>query len=165
MMNYLKISVGIFLALAASRFIPHPPNFTSLIALSFYVPAFFGIRFIPSLIFSYILTDFFIGFHSFVFFTWGSILVIGLLSKYFLKNIIYRISGALTGATIFFLISNFGVWTSGYYGYTFEGILKCYVLAIPFFGYTLISTFLFSSIIETILKFKLFKIQNINKYS
>ena len=164
-MNYLKISVGIFLALAASRFIPHPPNFTSLIALSFYVPAFFGIRFIPSLIFSYILTDFFIGFHSFVFFTWGSILVIGLLSKYFLKNIIYRISGALTGATIFFLISNFGVWTSGYYGYTFEGILKCYVLAIPFFGYTLISTFLFSSIIETILKFKLFKIQNINKYS
>ena len=164
-MNYLKISVGIFLALAASRFIPHPPNFTSLIALSFYVPAFFGIRFIPSLIFSYILTDFFIGFHSFVFFTWGSILVIGLLSKYFLKNIIFRISGALTGATIFFLISNFGVWTSGYYGYTFEGILKCYVLAIPFFGYTLISTFLFSSIIETILKFKLFKIQNINKYS
>ena len=41
-MNYLKISIGIFLALAASRFIPHPPNFTSLLALSFYVPAFIG---------------------------------------------------------------------------------------------------------------------------
>ena len=41
-MNYLKVSIGIFFALAASRFIPHPPNFTSLIALSFYVPALLG---------------------------------------------------------------------------------------------------------------------------
>ena len=49
-MNYLKISIGIFFALAASRFIPHPPNFTSLIALSFYVPAILGVRFIPVLL-------------------------------------------------------------------------------------------------------------------
>ena len=49
-MNYLKISLGIFTALAASRFIPHPPNFTSLIALSFYIPALLGTRFIPALI-------------------------------------------------------------------------------------------------------------------
>ena len=41
---------GIFLALAISRFIPHPPNFTSLIALSFYVPVFLGITYIPYLI-------------------------------------------------------------------------------------------------------------------
>ena len=41
-MKYLKISLGIFIVLAASRFIPHPPNFTSLIALSFYVPLFLG---------------------------------------------------------------------------------------------------------------------------
>ena len=34
-MNYLKITFGIVIALSASRFIPHPPNFTSLIALSF----------------------------------------------------------------------------------------------------------------------------------
>ena len=61
-MNYLKISVGIFLALAASRFIPHPPNFTSLLALSFYIPALLGIKFIPALLVSFILTDFIIGF-------------------------------------------------------------------------------------------------------
>ena len=35
-----NICLGIFLALAISRFIPHPPNFTSLIALSFYIPVF-----------------------------------------------------------------------------------------------------------------------------
>ena len=40
-MTYIKFALGIFVALAASRFIPHPPNFTNLIALSFYVPAIF----------------------------------------------------------------------------------------------------------------------------
>ena len=61
-MNYLKISLGIFVALAASRFIPHPPNFTSLLALSFYVPVIFGIRFIPAILICFAITDYFIGF-------------------------------------------------------------------------------------------------------
>ena len=76
-MNYLKIFLGIFLVLAASRFIPHPRNFTSLIALSFYVPALFGKRYISTVVLSFAITDFFIGFHSLMLITWGSILVIG----------------------------------------------------------------------------------------
>ena len=63
-MNYLKITIGIFFILAASRFVPHPPNFTSLIALSFYVPALMGRKFIPAVIFSFLITDFIIGFHN-----------------------------------------------------------------------------------------------------
>ncbi len=86
-MNNIKIFIGIFLALAASRFVPHPPNFTSLLALSFYIPALLGIRFLPVLLASFILTDFFIGFHGVTLFTWGSVIVIGLGSKFFLKNI------------------------------------------------------------------------------
>ena len=74
-MSYLKASIGIFLALAASRFIPHPPNFTSLLALSFYVPAVLGLRFIPALIISFVITDLFIGFHGLAFFTWGSVII------------------------------------------------------------------------------------------
>ena len=58
-MKYLTTSVGIFVILGLSRFIPHPPNFTSLIALSFYVPALLGIKFIPALILCYLLTDLF----------------------------------------------------------------------------------------------------------
>jgi hypothetical protein len=84
-MNYLKISLGIFVALAASRFIPHPPNFTSLIALSFYIPALLGLRYLPILILSFIITDLFIGFHGVTLFTWGSVAIIGLFSKYFIK--------------------------------------------------------------------------------
>ena len=126
MRKNLFISVGIFLSLAASRFIPHPPNFTSLQALSFY-----------------------------------SVLVIGLMSQYFSKNINLRVVGSLFGAFIFFLITNFGVWASGMYSLTINGFIECYSLAIPFFAYSLISTILFSLLIETgykILKNSLLKI-------
>jgi hypothetical protein len=147
-MSYIKISLGILLVLSASRFIPHPPNFTSLLALSFYIPAILGVRFIPALIFCFAITDLIIGFHGVTLFTWGSVILIGLLSKFFIFSITSRISGALIGASLFFLITNFGVWSLGSYGYTSEGLIVCYTLALPFFGNTLISTFIFSSIIE-----------------
>ena len=156
-MNHLKISIGIFLALAASRFIPHPPNFTSLLALSFYIPVLFGIKFLPVLLISFILTDFIIGFHGVTLFTWGSIILIGLMSKFFISSLTNRISGALLGACLFYLITNFGVWSLGSYGYTLGGLVACYTLAIPFFGYSLISTIIFSGIIETIYSFKIIK--------
>ena len=150
-MQYLKISIGIFLALAASRFIPHPPNFTSLLALSFYVPAILGIRFIPALVFSFLITDLIIGFHGLTLFTWGSVILIGLISKFFLLNSVNRILGALIGAFLFYLITNFGVWTLGTYGYSLEGLIACYTLALPFFGNTIVSTLIFSSLIEIVL--------------
>ena len=156
-MRYLSICVGIFITLSASRFIPHPPNFTSLLALSFYVPVFLGLRFLPVLIISFAITDLIIGYHSGTHWTWGSVLVIGLMSQYFSKNINFRLVGALFGAFIFFLITNFGVWTSGMYGFTFSGLINCYFLAIPFFAFSLISTILFSLIIET--GYKLFQIK------
>ena len=85
-MKYLKISVGIFIALAASRFFPHPPNFTSLLALSFYIPALFGRKHILSIIICFMLTDLIIGFHTTTLFTWGSVAIIGYFSHYFLND-------------------------------------------------------------------------------
>ena len=162
-MNYIKISLGIFLALAASRFIPHPPNFTSLLALSFYVPAILGLRYIPALILSFAITDLFIGLHGLTLFTWGSVIFIGLISKFFLVNTKNRIFGCLLSVLIFFVITNFGVWSLGSYGYTLNGLITCYTLALPFLGNTLISTIIFASIIEILLSNKkLFKIKIFN---
>ena len=163
-MKYIKISIGIFFALAITRFVPHPPNFTSLIALSFYIPAILGIKFLPVLIFSFFLTDLIIGFHSTIFFTWGSVIFIGLISKFFILNTINRITGSLFGAFLFFLITNFGVWSMGLYEYSFEGLIACYTLAIPFFGQTIISTLIYSFIFELMLlankKFEIIKVKN-----
>lgn len=152
-MKNLIIILGIFISLAASRFIPHPPNFTSLIALSFYVPVFLGLRFLPALLISFAITDLIIGYHFGTHWTWGSVLLIGLLSQYFTKDFKWRLSGAFLGACIFFIITNFGVWTSGMYGYTTTGLLNCFILAIPFFTYSLISTLIFSIIIEVVYRF------------
>ena len=143
-MSYFKISIGVFLVLASSRFIPHPPNFTALIALGFYIPVFFGLRFAPIVAICFALTDIFIGFHATTLFTWGSILFIGYLSKFFFKSISIRIIGALSGALLFFIITNFGVWFTGGYEKNLDGLVMCYTLAIPFFTYTLLSTILYS---------------------
>jgi|TARA_B110000483_G_C18085127_1_gene499668 hypothetical protein len=160
-MNYLKISFGIFITLAASRFIPHPPNFTSLMALSFYVPALLGTRYLPALVISFIITDLVIGLHGVTPFTWGSIILIGLGSRFFATTILNRIFGSIIGAGLFFIITNFGVWTLGSYTYTFQGLLVCYTLAIPFFTYSLISTFVFSGIIESIFKLNLINLKKL----
>tara|TARA_B100001094_G_C17535499_1_gene486612 strand:+ start:49 stop:549 length:501 start_codon:yes stop_codon:yes gene_type:complete len=162
MRKNLVISVGIFLSLAASRFIPHPPNFTSLIALSFYVPLFFGRKYIFAVVISFIITDLIIGYHNITHWTWGSILIIGFLTKYIPNKLLARISGAMGGAVIFYLLTNLGVWSTGMYGYHLKGLVECYILAIPFFGYTIISTFIFSTLIETIYSFDRVKF-NISK--
>ena len=162
-MNYIKISLGIFLALAASRFIPHPPNFTSLLALSFYVPALLGIRYLPALLICFLLTDLFIGFHEVVLFTWGSVILIGMISKFFGNSLLNRIFGSLMGACLFFIITNFGVWSLGSYEYSLNGFITCYLVALPFFGYSLISTFIFSGIIEGFYKLNLISIKKIKK--
>ena len=148
MKKYFFVFIGILTTLSISRFVPHPPNFTSLLALSFYVPALLGIRYLPALILSFAITDLIIGYHTGTHWTWGSILVIGFISQYFTKDLSLRMIGALMGACIFFLITNFGVWTSGMYGYTIASLSTCFALAIPFFAYSLISTLVFSSIIE-----------------
>ena len=160
-MKQLYYFLGIFLALAISRFIPHPPNFTSLIALSFYVPVLFGIRYMPVVLVSFVITDLVIGFHSTLFFTWGSVILIGFISKYFTTSILKRLGGALSGACIFFIVTNFGVWITGSYGYNLDGLIASYTLALPFFGYSAISTLIFSVLIETVYKIAKFNFKNI----
>ena len=162
LMNLTKITIITLLSIVLTRFIPHPPNFTSLIAISFYIPLIFGIIYIPIVLFCFVITDIFIGFHNVLFFTWGSVVLIGYLSKYFVSlGFKFRILGALSGAVLFFIVTNFGVWLSGSYGYTLSGFILCFTLAIPFFAYSLISTLIFSVIIETILKFEFLKIKTL----
>ena len=134
---------------------PTSPKLTSLLALSFYVPALLGIRYLPALLIGFVITDLVIGFHGVTLFTWGSVILIGLGSKFYTKNISNRIFGSLLGTCLFFTITNFGVWSLGSYGYTFSGFIICYTLAIPFFVYSLISTLFFSTIIEAFYKLKL----------
>jgi hypothetical protein len=61
-------------------------------------------------------------------------------------------AAALASAISFYVISNFGVWASGYVGYpkTFAGLVACYVAAIPFFEKGLASDLMFSAVFFSI---------------
>ena len=116
--------------------------------MAFYLPIFFGLWCIPFLLLAFAITDFFIGFHSLLIWTWGSLALIGLISK-FSKNILSRLFLSFLGAIIFYIISNFGVWFSGsLYQHSIEGLIQCYIMALPFFTNTLLSTIIFSLLIE-----------------
>jgi len=152
MFGYIKFAISIFIVLSASRFIPHPPNFTSLIALSFYVPAYFGSKFTPVVLISFAITDFFLGFHSILLFTWMSVLIIGFSSKYLRFKISHRLIGVFSAAIFFYLFTNFGVWLNGMYEFNLNGLLTSYTMALPFFYNTLLSTLIYSILLEVIIK-------------
>ena len=148
--------LGLCFLLFFFRYIPHPPNFTPIIAFAIYIPVIFGFWSIPFFILGYAITDFFIGFHSLLIWTWGSLAFISILYK-FSNGTVSRIILSLFGAISFFIISNFGVWIgSSFYETNVQGLMKCYVMAISFFTNTLISTFLFASLFEILLRYRIF---------
>lgn len=138
----------LILILVFSRLIPHPPNFTPIIATAILGSYFFRnlIKSTFIILISMFISDFFIGFHSNMFFVYFAMLLI--IIVYFSVNIKLNYKNLLIygfiASFIFYLTSNFGVWLIGnMYEKSFSGLIQCYILAIPFFKNTLISTFIY----------------------
>ena len=145
----------LILILAFARLIPHPPNFTPIIAVAIMSGYFFkniNLSFL-TLIIAMLLSDIFIGFYENMIFVYASLLLITFVFykiaiKINFKNLfIYGFVGSL----IFFIVSNFGVWVLGSpgvndiaYDKSLNGLIECYILAIPFFGNTFLSTIIFA---------------------
>jgi hypothetical protein len=59
-------------------------------------------------------------------------------------------SGMFAAPTLFFLVSNFGVWASGgglQRAKTFSGLIQCYADGIPFYGYSLLTMAVFGTVL------------------
>ena len=141
--------IGLILILALSRLMPHPDNFTPIIALAIMSSYFFrNINFSYAImLFSMLLADFFIGFYSYMLFVYVSLFLIVLIFFKISKKINYKnlFIFSFFGSVIFFIISNFGVWLVGnLYERNINGLIECYFMAIPFFKNTIISTLIFS---------------------
>lgn len=130
-----KIVLAIIIFGILARLIPHPPNFSPVTAIAL----FSGLNFknkkfaflIPILIL--FISDLFIGISVINIFVYsGFLLVVQLGSK--IRSI--RFLNIILASLIFFIISNFGVWIIGY-PKTIDGLILCYTMAIPFFGYSL----------------------------
>ena len=152
----LKILCGFFLTIMFFRYIPHLPNFTPVLAMTFYGTIIFGRYSLVFIVLAFALSDVFIGFHNQLIWTWGSLFFIGFIAPYF-KNLFGRFTGVLVSSLIFFMLTNLGVFLSGYYGFGFESLILCYTLAIPFFTNTLLSTIIFTILIEFFIFSKYFK--------
>ena len=134
--------VGIVLAAAAMRMIPHAPNFTPIMAIALFGGAYFANKkaaFAVPLAAMY-LSDLFLGFDGSMPFVYGSFALtvcLGLMIQGRYSPL--RIGGAaLAGSILFFIITNMGVWITGnLYPMTAQGLLTCYIAAIPFFRNTL----------------------------
>ena len=147
--------ISLILILAFARLIPHPPNFTPIIAVAIISGYFFkNINLsLLTLLIAMLISDLFIGFYENVIFVYASLLLITFVFHKisnkinFINLFIYGFAGSL----IFFVVSNFGVWALGSpgvsnipYDKTLNGLIECYILAIPFFGNTFLSTLIFA---------------------
>ena len=146
------ISVSLVLLLVVSRLIPHPPNFTPIITIAIMSGYLFKniyFSFIVLLV-SMLIGDVFIGFYKNMFFVYLSLFVITYVFANINNKINYKnlLIFGFFGSLIFFIISNLGVWLiQDLYIKDLNGLMKCYILALPFFKNTILSTFLFSYII------------------
>lgn len=137
-----KPSIILLAALAAAgRFLPHPPNFTPVGGTALFGGAKLSRPWnylLPLLIM--FVTDIFLGFHATMPYVYVSFIVAVFLGERFLNRpTASRVVGiSLLSSTLFFIISNFGVWLSGgLYPQTIDGLVRCYVMAIPFFQWTI----------------------------
>ena len=161
MQNFINIlkkeifPISLILILAFARLIPHPPNFTPIIAVALISGYFFKNINLSLLILlvAMLLSDLFIGFYENMIFVYASLLLITFVFHKISKKINYKnlFIYCFAGSLIFFIFSNFGVWALGSpgvldvaYERNISGLVECYILAIPFFGNTFLSTLIFA---------------------
>lgn len=156
----------VFIA-AFSRLIPHPPNFTPIGGMALFGAAYFAkkyMRFIVPLAAMWLsdlfynnvilpaqLPEYYTGFQWFgniwVYAAFALIVLIGmkLLKEVKAKNVAIA---ALSSATLFFLVTNFGSWATGaMYSKDLSGLITSYTAGIPFFGNTLMGDLLYSGVL------------------
>lgn len=132
-----------------SRFLPHPPNFTPIMAMAIFGGAVFSdkrLAFAIPLI-AMFLTDFFFGFYNAIWsvylaFAISVILGMSLKSNFKSSRILFT---SLSSSIIFYLLTNFAFWlSSGLYQLNLSGLTQAYLMGLPFFKYTPLEMFSFS---------------------
>ena len=147
--------ISLIIILAFARLIPHPPNFTPIIAVAIISGYFFKNFNLSVLILlaAMLISELFIGFYENIIFVYLSLIFITFIFHKISSNINFKnlFIYSFAGSVIFFVVSNFGVWALGSpgvqdiaYDKSLSGLIQCYILAIPFFGNTFLSTLIFS---------------------
>ena len=167
MKEKIFLFVGFFLLLITSRVFSDIPNFTPTLSLIIFASYYFRNLTISSsiVLLSQIVSDIFIGFYSYIFFVYGSFLVIIYIAPIIMKKLTTMsvLVTSVISPSIFFIISNFGVWFAvSLYTKDLNGLIECYVAGLPFYDESLLSTILFSYTIFIIYKLNIIFIYSTN---
>lgn len=161
----ISLLIGIMFIAALIRLLPHPPNFSPILAIGIFGAAHFTKKWhalfisllaiwfsdliINNLI--YKTNTEFVWFYNGFLWQYGSYIIIILSNIYIFRNKISlakTLGTAFGSSAIFFLVSNFGVWIGSLmYQKNLIGLLTCYTAGIPFFQNTIISNFLFTIVL------------------
>ena len=173
--SYLAI-ISLILFASFSRIIPHMPNFTPIGAIALFGGAYLKNRYhaflIPMIslwLSDLILNNFIFSFYSE--FTWfypgflwqyASFILIIVIGYLFLKKLNFKniFITTIFSSLVFFIITNFGVWISGsMYTLDFQGLISCYIMALPFFKGTLLGFMCYSTLLFGVLEFSKYKFE------
>ena len=143
--NDEKLALGLIVLGAASRLLHLPPNIAAVTGVT--LLAGFALRniwlalLVP--IGAMALADIVLGWYPGVLATYagmaaGIFIARGLLPK---LTVLRLVATTFFASLAFFVLSNFGTWLEGWYGYTWEGLVACYIAAIPFWQNSLIADF------------------------
>ena len=154
-LKYFYLPISLVFILCLSRLIPHPWNFTPILATGIFSGFYFKKFYLSSLIvlLPMFLGDLYLGFHNTMFFTYISLfaaVILGLVIKRFVfSDILFT---GIISSICFFLITNFGAWlTLSMYEKNLAGLIESYTLAILFFHKTLVSTIIYLFLMKIIL--------------
>ncbi|GAA4898839.1 DUF6580 family putative transport protein [Ferrimonas pelagia] len=147
------IAVTVMIALCALyRILPHPFNFTPVAAMGLFAGAMFDSKRLALVVplIAMLLGDLFIGFHQTMLFVYLSTAItagIGMLLRS--KRSVGTIALAgLASSVQFFFVTNTGMWAvTNFYPHTWEGLVQCWIMGLPFMQNDLAGTWLFSAVL------------------
>jgi len=145
------MEIFIFIAISiASRLFPHMPNMTAVGAIALYTGAKYSIR--KSLCITcaaMLCSDVLLGFHPVMWATYGSFGIAILLGRLLQKQTNWKLIGMVTlvSSFQFFLLTNGAVWLTGLlYPKTIEGLIRCFIMALPFFRNSLTGDLFYTTV-------------------
>jgi len=146
----LFMAILLFAVMAISRLVPHPANFTAMVAVALFAGSFWrgsNLRFIVPLA-AMFATDLYLGMYPGAMFNYVALALGVLVAPLLLASAWRVLASGVVASVIFFVVSNLGVWWStGLYPRTGAGLIDCYIMGLPFLQNTVVSTLFYSFVI------------------
>ncbi len=144
--------IAIILGLGLYRLLPHPFNFTPVMAMALFAGAYFDKKYLAFIVplIAMLLSDLVLGLHNTMLFVYGAI-TLSVLIGFLLRNSVSPLKvffASISGTLLFFIITNFGVWLmNDFYTKDLNGLIKSYVMALPFLQRSLLGDLFFSGVL------------------